>query len=657
MKYLFFFLAVFLMMGAWSSRAGAQSQTDVETPLNIIVQDPDSATGTSTINSLNPHRPPNIGPTIIVSDSQFFSSVSAPFGLLGRSETAIASSSNGKIIVVGFNDANGFLTPLASQGLSDFSFSSDGGNTFTDGGGSLPLGTSGGRPVVTRGDPWLDVGGNGNSVIYYANLAARPAPSLASVGVIVHRGTVANNMLTWSAPAIITPPDSLDGLDKESLGADKTDSNFVYVSVTNFLSTGGSRIELYRSTDAGVTWGGPTIVKDPDPAGQQGSQVSVGTNGEVYVVWERGRFTAAPQILFRASTDHGMTFGPIQTVATITGTTLFPPVGYNRTRSNDFPRMAVNFTTGNHGRIYVTYQDAGTNPKIHTDGVFFNTTTMVSTPTGGVADGDIYLKFSDDMGATWSAATLVSSPAPGDGLDQFWPVVSVSPGGIVNIIYYQDTEIQSNPVNPLATNISVGAPLRRRSSYRSFVDVFWAQSQDGGATFRTPVRVNASTSNWSIAATNVIPNFGDYISGASGGNVTFATWAQSNLYDIDPTAAVNNRFVPSAAFAQISGIGQAFFKSGPLAGGTEAKSFTLEQNYPNPFNPTTTVRFTLPEESHVSLRIYNTVGEEVATVIDGVRPPGQQAAVFDARNLPSGMYFYKLVAGQRTGWGKMILSK
>ncbi|MGH7598464.1 MAG: T9SS type A sorting domain-containing protein, partial [bacterium] len=78
---------------------------------------------------------------------------------------------------------------------------------------------------------------------------------------------------------------------------------------------------------------------------------------------------------------------------------------------------------------------------------------------------------------------------------------------------------------------------------------------------------------------------------------------------------------------------------------TAPADFQLELNYPNPFNPSTNIRFGLPHESHVTIKIYSIDGRELKALVDGSYPAGTHTAVLHVGNLPSGTYFYVLQAG------------
>ena len=86
-----------------------------------------------------------------------------------------------------------------------------------------------------------------------------------------------------------------------------------------------------------------------------------------------------------------------------------------------------------------------------------------------------------------------------------------------------------------------------------------------------------------------------------------------------------------------------------------ADKFELLQNYPNPFNPATKIEYRISDQSFVSLKVYNILGDEVATLVNEEKPEGMYEVTFDAFNLSSGMYLYKLQAGSFVEMKKMIL--
>jgi len=85
--------------------------------------------------------------------------------------------------------------------------------------------------------------------------------------------------------------------------------------------------------------------------------------------------------------------------------------------------------------------------------------------------------------------------------------------------------------------------------------------------------------------------------------------------------------------------------------------FKLEQNYPNPFNPTTTIRYSLPQANTVSLTVFNMLGQRVATLVNAQQSAGTYSVNFNAANLSSGVYFYRLQSGKQVSVQKMLLLK
>lgn len=87
------------------------------------------------------------------------------------------------------------------------------------------------------------------------------------------------------------------------------------------------------------------------------------------------------------------------------------------------------------------------------------------------------------------------------------------------------------------------------------------------------------------------------------------------------------------------------------------KEFQLEQNYPNPFNPSTSIQFALPKRLFVTLKLFDILGREVATLVDENLQPGEYKVVLDAKDLASGVYFYRIQAEEFVLVKKLMLLK
>ena len=92
-------------------------------------------------------------------------------------------------------------------------------------------------------------------------------------------------------------------------------------------------------------------------------------------------------------------------------------------------------------------------------------------------------------------------------------------------------------------------------------------------------------------------------------------------------------------------------------GNNAPTKFLLRQNYPNPFNPTTKINYELPVSNHVSLKIFDALGKEVADLVNENQAPGSYSVEFSAANFTSGVYFYRLEAGNYVDIKRMVLIK
>ena len=131
-------------------------------------------------------------------------------------------------------------------------------------------------------------------------------------------------------------------------------------------------------------------------------------------------------------------------------------------------------------------------------------------------------------------------------------------------------------------------------------------------------------------------------------------------------AAGFNIFVSFRYYTNVSVDGFAVFLddvevSGPLTGmepptGLPAE-MELSQNYPNPFNPSTTIQWTVPTTSKVTLKIFNPLGQEVGTLVDSDMEAGEYRTTWDARGFTTGAYFYRLQIGNTVQTRKLVLVK
>jgi photosystem II stability/assembly factor-like uncharacterized protein len=168
-----------------------------------------------------------------------------------------------------------------------------------------------------------------------------------------------------------------------------------------------------------------------------------------------------------------------------------------------------------------------------------------------------------------------------------------------------------------------------------------------------------SVFSFAASGTNLFAgtNTGVFLSLNNGSNLVSVNTGMMGAFSIY-SLVVNGNYI----FAGTNGAGIWRRPLSELTGVTKEvndlpKDFTLSQNYPNPFNPTTVISYSLPSSSNIKLVVYNTLGQTIKVLESGYKNAGNYSVNFNASDLPSGIYFYKLEAGQFSQIKKMILIK
>ncbi|MEQ8192799.1 MAG: T9SS type A sorting domain-containing protein, partial [Candidatus Eremiobacterota bacterium] len=160
--------------------------------------------------------------------------------------------------------------------------------------------------------------------------------------------------------------------------------------------------------------------------------------------------------------------------------------------------------------------------------------------------------------------------------------------------------------------------------------------------------LNGSWSAWSTIAnlSGTTSSYIDYTIGNAGGGDREAEY---RLTAID----IGNNSSPTQSVI----IDYGFNRAEKTAVTGIVRDYSLEQNYPNPFNPNTNISYSIKEEGLVTLKVYDVLGKEIAVLVNENKPAGIYEVSFNASNLPSGMYIYKLQSGSFTDVKKMLLTK
>ncbi len=243
-----------------------------------------------------------------------------------------------------------------------------------------------------------------------------------------------------------------------------------------------------------------------------------------------------------------------------------------------------------------------------------------SNPGGGGGGGNLALNKSATASSTYS-----SSRAPGQAVDgstsSYWRSASVSS---TTVVWWRVDLGSAQNVNRVV--------IKWRSSY-------YAQQYD--------IQVSTDDSNWSNVITDNAGNGGtDDRSFTSVSARYVRVYMRQNNTSSERINEVEV-YGGSGALNRDAGSGIAF----------APEEIALHQNYPNPFNPTTNISFSLPEGAHVSLKVFDVLGAEVATLANERRETGLHTVTFEAKNLPTGVYFYVLQTGETRLVRRLLLMR
>jgi hypothetical protein len=543
---------------------------------------------------------------------------------------------------------------------------------------------------ISQGDPAFSSDSAGN--LYLAVLAS---------GVRVSKSV--NGGASWTN---LGNAFSNSQADKEWIWCDQTNGTYknnVYVAYVNFATGGG--VDFWRSTNNGSSWLGPFVIAAGNQGANPGPNIAVNKNGRVFCVWNTSSGAS-----LRYSDDGGATWSgaPINVSSYVQPGTLNTTSGRycvkGNIRTNGHPQVAVDLSNGTYKNyVYCQYATNPPGPDIADvfvtrsidNGLTWQTPVKINNDATTTDQwmGDVSV---DNLGRVW-VMWWDSRNDPSNILTETYGAVSTD-GGVT----YTNFKVGNQNFNPNSVKIFQGSEHYYLGDYQGIsgknvtfpcytaqnnsLQDYVAYLPDYGISFQRPVDTvnHGQTSVNRVIAPMMGPFSGTVTYTATvsptpaQGTITF-NWSPSNVKTF--TGAPDSLTLNSVVSATVPYQNYTITVTAAENGGprTHTRQWTLTvaniigisnnngevpliyalgQNYPNPFNPSTQIDYSLPKQSVVNLKIYDILGQEVAALVNNtVKPAGNYTEVFNASNLPSGIYYYRINAGDYTDVRKMILVK
>lgn len=417
---------------------------------------------------------------------------------------------------------------------------------------------------------------------------------------------------------------------------------------------GNSEIYYKRSTDGGSIWGADNRLTIDNASSWNTSLAVLGS--VVHVVWIEDR-DGNWEIYYKHSTDGGTNWGADTRLTNNSSFSEFPSISVS---GSVVSVVWMDNRDGNYEIYYKQSSDGGASWSADTR--LTSNSAFSSTPSVSVSglvvhviwrdfrDGnyEIYYKHSTDGGTNWQPDTRLTD----NFADSGDPSVSAS-GSVVNVVW-----------------------MDNRDGYH---DIYYKGSTDGGSNWQQDIKITynlAGPGSPSVSASGLVVHVvwqdfrdGDWEiyykrstdSGTSWGGDTRLT--NNSSYSELPSVSVSGSAVHVLWSDNRDGNLEIYYKRNPNGNVTGIENinselptaFELSQNYPNPFNPVTTIQYSIPQRSNVTLKVYDVLGKEIAVLVNEEKDRGVYTAGFDGTGLASGMYLYRLKAGSFVETKKMIL--
>jgi hypothetical protein len=556
-------------------------------------------------------------------------------------------------MAIGWRQFNSINNSFRQAG---YGFTTDGGQSWTFPGVI--------EPGVFRSDPVLGSDADGN--FYYNSLAVSP-----TYFCDVFKSSSGGSM--WGDKAYA------QGGDKQWMTIDKTNSSgngHIYAFWTSYYSVCAPG-SFTRSTDGGSFFEDcVTIPNDP-----YWGTLAVGTDGQLYLGGTIGNdFLVARSS--NAKTAGQIVSWDMATVVNLDGTVSFG-TGPNPGGLLGQTLIAIDTSGGPyHGNIYLLCSvERNSNPD--------PLDVMFARSTNGGATFSSPVKINDDPGTSAWQWFGTMSVAPNGRIDVVWLDTRDNPGTYLSALYYSNSTDggvtwsqnqrlsdyfdphvgwpQQSKMGDYFDMVSDnnGARLAWAATFNGEQDVYYSYIIDSTLV---PVELISFTAlsngkeiilNWSTATelNNQLFEVQRSFSGSDFATVGFVngkgTTTERQDYVYKDKISDDGKYF--YRLKQIDYLGHFEYSDVIEIELRAFNSYLLEQNYPNPFNPSTTIGYGIKEKSNVKITILNSVGEEVALLVNEDKSSGYHTVEFNAANLPSGVYFYQLQAGAYVEAKKMIL--